>query len=252
LFAGLAEEELLKICAHMKTENFHKGVSVIVQGEIGDRFYIIMSGRMGIFKEEESGREKLEAVLVSGDSFGEIALIENVPRSATAKTLEPVTLLSLHKKYFTSFVRDHVNAGQSVTDIIRWGHFLREIPLFADSSASQISQILRSIKKQTARAGEMILSKGDIGQCFYIIKEGKAGIYEEKGGKPVTFLGKGEIFGEISLIRNIPRTASVKAETDMDLFMLSKESFLTLMTSNLIASVYIEDLSSRRLAALNL
>ena len=73
--------------------------------------------------------------------------------------------------------------------------------------------------------GQYVFHKGDPGDQFYIIQKGVAGVYTDEKEEPITTLKAGEFFGEGALLRNAPRSASIKAEEDLELLMISSESF---------------------------
>ena len=77
-------------------------------------------------------------------------------------------------------------------------------------------------------AGTTVFSQGDVGDRFYLIEAGTAEVRGD--GKPVATLGPGEVFGEIALLRRVPRTATVRARTDLQLQSLTSDRFLTAVT----------------------
>lgn len=99
-FRGIEPRLLKEIGSLFDTETFEAGQTVIREGEAGEKFYLIARGRVEISKrdpEAEEGRLRL-AVLEDGDHFGEIALLENVTRTADVATLSPCVFLTLQRK----------------------------------------------------------------------------------------------------------------------------------------------------------
>jgi MFS family permease len=93
------------------------GVDVIVQGEVGDRFYLIESGQVEVFEHGEFRRNE-----GPGESFGEIALLHDVPRTATVRTTEPTRLLQLEREQFLVAVTGHRRSTQVAHTVVtdRW------------------------------------------------------------------------------------------------------------------------------------
>ena len=88
----------------LKRAHFHQGEIIIRQGEIGDRFYIIEAGEVEIVREDSGQPEERLAVRGEGDSFGEIALIHDVTRTATVRCLTPVDVVTFSRKDFQTLV----------------------------------------------------------------------------------------------------------------------------------------------------
>ncbi len=80
------------------------GRTVVVEGDPGDKFFILVRGSVAVTRRAEDGTERRLAVLQDGDHFGEISLIRNVPRTATVKSLTSIALLSLHRGQFDSLL----------------------------------------------------------------------------------------------------------------------------------------------------
>ena len=88
----------------LKRAHFHEGEIIIRQGEIGDRFYIIESGQVEIVREKPGKPEERLAIRGEGDSFGEIALIQDVTRTATVRCVTPVDVLTFNRRDFQTLV----------------------------------------------------------------------------------------------------------------------------------------------------
>ena len=95
LFAGLAESELLGLgaCAHRRI--YRRGEYIFHQGDTGDAVFVLTEGRVKVIFASEDGDEMILATLQPPDIFGELALIDGGPRSASIQTLEPTTVLTL-------------------------------------------------------------------------------------------------------------------------------------------------------------
>jgi hypothetical protein len=89
------------------------GTAIITQGEEGDRFYVIASGSVEVIKD---------GVVVNregpGESFGEIALLRSVPRTATVRSLEPTHLIALDREPFLTSVTGHADSHEAATDVV--------------------------------------------------------------------------------------------------------------------------------------
>jgi CRP-like cAMP-binding protein len=79
-------------------------------------------------------------------------------------------------------------------------------------------------------AGEDVIRQGDRGDRFYIVSDGEAEVRVD--GRPVEPLHAGEFFGEIALLRDVPRTATVSARSDLELLTLERDAFLSAVTGH--------------------
>lgn len=99
-FEGLALEQLEEVAEQFATENFRAGDDVVREGEEGDKFYIIVRGRFEILKNLKGQGETRVAVLQDGDHFGEIALLRDIPRTATVRAAGAGIVLSMRRDAF--------------------------------------------------------------------------------------------------------------------------------------------------------
>lgn len=93
----------------------------------------------------------------------------------------------------------------------------------------------------------MLIREGDAGDRYYLVADGTVAV--SQGGAAIRVLGRGEGFGEIALLRDVPRTATVTAVSDVDLYALSKHDFLTALTGHDPTRHLAERLTSERLAS---
>jgi CRP-like cAMP-binding protein len=102
LLAGLPGQTLAKLAAEMRRETIAPGTGVVVEGDEGDRFYVVLSGVLGVSNATGLGARR---VLRPGDYFGEVALAMDVPRTASVTALTGATVASCDRAAFDRYVR---------------------------------------------------------------------------------------------------------------------------------------------------
>lgn len=104
---------------------------------------------------------------------------------------------------------------------------LGQVPLFRDLSKKDLTRVLETAKETLHREGASVITEGRGGVGFHLITEGKAKVL--RAGRTVATLGPGEFFGEMALVDDAPRSASVIAETDLSTVVISKWEFRPLL-----------------------
>jgi predicted MFS family arabinose efflux permease len=107
---------------------------------------------------------------------------------------------------------------------------LRSLPLFAPLPPATLEYLAGRLVRRRVDAGETILTQGERGDTFFVIAEGTVDVAPAEGA--ARRLGPGESFGEIALLREIPRTATVVAKTDVELLELPGEEFVAAVSGN--------------------
>lgn len=107
---------------------------------------------------------------------------------------------------------------------------LRSVPLFADLSDRELAMMAESMKERHFRAGHVIAKEGSHGVGFFVIAEGNAQV--TVAGQPVGRLGPGDYFGEIALIADSDRTATVTAEAELACYGMTSWEFRPLVEEN--------------------
>ena len=118
------------------------------------------------------------------------------------------------------------------------------IPLFADLDKKELQGVASSMKERTFNAGQTIASEGQTGIGFFVIADGTAKVTQ--GDQERATLGPGDYFGEIALIDDGMRTASVTAESDLKVYGLTSWEFRPIVESNAsIAWKLLKTMASR-------
>jgi hypothetical protein len=107
---------------------------------------------------------------------------------------------------------------------------LRRIPMFAALPGPALEGLARAADSVVVAAGTTIVAEGDVGDAYYAVVSGTVEV--SMGGHPVRTMGRGEGFGEIALLADVPRTATVTAQTDVELMRLERPPFLLAVTGH--------------------
>ena len=123
---------------------------------------------------------------------------------------------------------------------------LTSVPIFAPLPGGSLEHLAGRLVPLRVDPGTVIVREGDAGDRFYIVAEGELGVTQS--GAPLTKLGPGGYFGEIALLRDVSRTATVTAETDAVLYALDRDDFLAAVTGHPQSAEAAETVMAARLA----
>ncbi|KAJ9643573.1 hypothetical protein H2201_007946 [Coniosporium apollinis] len=233
LFSHLDDENLKQVLGALAEKPIPaKGIKVITQGDQGDYFYVIENGSFDIYVNPSGalqpgpdGMGNKVGTVGPGGSFGELALMYNAPRAATVISTEPSTLWALDRVTFRRILMDSAFQRRRMYE-----SFLEEVPLLSGLTSYERSKIADALETQKFPPNTTIIREGDVGEAFYILEAGEAEVYKSSsGGKPVHRYKKGDYFGELALLNDKPRAASVVSKTEVKVATLSKDGFQRLL-----------------------
>lgn len=124
-----------------------------------------------------------------------------------------------------NMVDGHIQSNVLIKEHLRLCERLTACPLFKDVKPSVLDALAHQLQRSTVPGGTTIIRQGDLGDRFYIVDQGEVRIARDD--KDLTRLGAGGFFGELALVEEKPRAATVIAEGPVDLLSLSKEHFLS-------------------------
>lgn len=110
--------------------------------------------------------------------------------------------------------------------------FINEVPILSVLTQDEKNTLLDVLKPQDFNAGDVIMKEGEVGDAFYIVEEGSVVCTKTIGGeitKVSESLGAGKFFGELALIKNAPRAATVTAESETSCIVISRDDFKRVM-----------------------
>lgn len=161
----------------------------------------------------------------AGGSFGELALMYNAPRAATVISVEPGCLLwALDRVTFRRILMESTFARRRMYE-----SFLEEVPLLASLTPYERSKIADALETKKFPPKAEIIRQGDIGTSFYLLEAGEADAYKEGEEQSVKHYRKGDFFGELALLNDRPRAATVVSATEVKVAMLGKSAFARLL-----------------------
>ena len=245
LFRGLAAGDIATLAAALTAEEHAAGSIVVREAELGEKLYIVFSGRVEVLRELTVGRTEPIATLQEADVFGEIALLSpDGARRRSVRCLTPSLLLSMGKAEFEQLVLSRLSRD-AIENAVQKMAFLQRIPLSRHWSPHAVAAFARRTVFQDVRPGETVITEGRDNGFFYLIYEGEMRVL--KRDKVVAKLSSGDFFGEISLLQNSPTTATIVAHTPCRNLIVSKSDFLSFITQDFLIGLQFEDISSRRL-----
>jgi CRP-like cAMP-binding protein len=219
----LPEELLSDLAGRVALRAVRRGQPVFRQGDRATAFYVVRSGRLQVEDEDPAtGDRRVIRALGRGDSFGELGLLEAAPRAATVRAVDDAEVFEVDKGTFDRLLADEMRApelGPTLQSLAE----LRAHPAFASLSPRDLSGLLDHGAWIAAGPGDEIVTEGEEGDAFYAIGSGQADVFE--GEEHVRTLGPGSYFGEIALLSDALRTATVVARTPMRLYRLEREGF---------------------------
>ncbi len=229
LFDDVPEDVLSDLAGRVRLRPIAKGQPVVRQGERAESFYVVRRGTLEIVEENaQTGNERVLRILGPGEAFGELGLLESAPRSATVRALEECQVFEVGKGAFEQLLADmaHVPEFEPTLQAI---NELSDLPVFATLEADERSELIEHGEWVNFGPGETIIDEGDVGDAFYAIRAGQVEVTRE--GAFVRTMGPGSYFGEVALLLDSPRTASVVTRTPVRAYRLDREGFDRLVRS---------------------
>lgn len=224
LFNNFDDLEISTIVDALEEKHYKKDDYIIKQGDNGDNVYIIEKGELICEKIFNKGDPPTYLkTYKEGELFGELALLYNAPRAATIYAKTDCVLWALDRLTFNSIVKE-----SAINKREKYKKFLETIPLLSTVESYELYSICDAIKTEKYEKNQFIIKEGQQGDKFFILDEGEAVATKENMNFKKQYI-KGDYFGELALLRNAPRAASVMAVTDCKVLSLDRPAFKRLL-----------------------
>lgn len=237
----LEEADIFKaiVDREMEVSVFSAGAEVFHQGDPADAFYLIESGQAVVQKTDASGTEETLARLGPGDIFGELGLLRRQPRLATiavAPGTDRLVALKCSAGAFERLLGELNIVGEELISLIQRRKVAASLARLAPGfDRDAINDLVPGARFRRGRAGEIFVREGDEADALYVIERGSFEVVVGVAPAAQHFLARleaGQFFGEMGLIRNAPRAATVRVAADCDAaetLVVDKEAFLRLV-----------------------
>eukprot|EP01062_Namystynia_karyoxenos_P010667 TRINITY_DN13790_c0_g1_i1.p1 TRINITY_DN13790_c0_g1~~TRINITY_DN13790_c0_g1_i1.p1 ORF type:complete len:656 (+),score=216.90 TRINITY_DN13790_c0_g1_i1:89-2056(+) len=211
-------------------QNHHTpaGAAIVTAGETGTDMFFLVHGECEILS-----KGRVVAAVRAGSYFGEKAMLYGGERTATVRAKSAAHMYRLTKAAFDGILDRCPECLEAVYGRAQESkhlkeHFIKTIPLFAEmtGNAEFVMNLALALTSRNFRKGEDILTEGATDTDMYLLAHGTVSVHKQR--KEVARLNAGAFFGELSLVYNHPRQATVRAESPCHLYALSQEAFETI------------------------
>ncbi len=224
VFGDLPVEVLNDLAGRVRLRPVAPGQAVVRQGERADACYMVRRGRLEAMEEaiEGHGQGRVLRSIGPGEGFGELALIGATVRNATVRAVERSEVFEVDKGTFDRLLADSVHTPRFATTLHESVQ-LRRLRPFAHLGPDELMALVDHGRWLSVQPGEEVVRQGEAGDAFYVIGAGQVDVIED--GQIVRTRGAGEHFGEIALLLDQPRMATVRAATPSRIYRLDREGF---------------------------
>ncbi len=247
LFATVDDATLDFVVQNGLVVAYKPGTPIIQQGSKGSEIYLILSGSVHVQRREDSGLVRKLATMQSGSVFGEMSVYGVEERTADVIANERVEafLIRADALLHLSKSADYTAQMQYVMDRIMITQYFMSQPFFAALPVELIQIFYSYGIVEEFESNKTVLEQGADGEDFYLILRGSA--FAEVNGQTVNTLNQGEFFGEIALLQNKKRMATVRTAVDTTLLKVPSHIFWQLAINNLEIAAYFETVAEQRL-----
>lgn len=245
LFSAMSLESLKSLLRKGEIHLLAPQDIIIRQGDTDDSLFILVTGAMEVFREEGGIRSRL-GYLRSGAFFGEMALVTRSPRFATVQAIEASLVLRIPWKLLESMLQKDPALADELARYTRMRllqNLLATSPLFRLLPKDAKLAVAAAFTPEFLHQGDAVVREGKPSAGLYLVASGEMDVISGQGKEPLLLarLGPGEVFGEISLIRESAATATVQVHSPAAVLLaLRRETFqkLAVQFPDLLSHVY--------------
>lgn len=255
LFDDLPRDAFVALVNKLSYRRFGPGDAIIKEGDPGRSFFVIVEGKVRVFKRLADGQELQLAELGEGAFFGEMALLSGAARTAHVAALEDTELLEVTDAVLHEIVEKHPTVASSLKNFYRQrliNNVMAISPLFKDFDPSERKVIVERFRMRQGAAGEVFITEGKQSDGLYVVLHGAVRVVKKgEGDKEIELakLKEGELFGEMSLLTRAPASATVSASGPCIVLKLPRENWQELMLTHPQILELVSDLTEKRRSA---
>jgi predicted acylesterase/phospholipase RssA/CRP-like cAMP-binding protein len=252
LGSGLGELAGNAVAGRLELLVLSPGEVLFREGDLGNHLYVVLQGRLCALVASESGAMQRLGEIGRGELVGETALLLGTPRSADVMAVERTVLGSLDGAAWRELKAALPTLEAAVARAAEWrerasetrrfrpdaawiSSWLGHTELLAGAGAAALEALERELMWQVLPGGEVLAREGEAGECMWFVVRGRLRVStRQKHGAALWIgeIGAGECVGEMALLSQAPRTATVKVVRDTELLRLPKSAFDRLVSAH--------------------
>jgi CRP-like cAMP-binding protein len=252
LLSALSEAAFRRVLGTLVLRRLPAGALVVREGEPGEAFYFVASGRLRVYATDGLGRQTDLAELGESAVFGEMALLSAQPRSASVACLTEVDLLEVGRQSLAQLADELGPVAEALHGFTRerlLGNLMATSPLFRPFPRLQQRDLLRRFTSHDVAPGTVVIREAEQGRGLFVVLSGELDV-SRRGSDgqavPLGGLRTGDVFGEMAVLRNAATTATVVCVRQATVLFLARE-----YVSRIVAAVpeiksYLEALAEDR------
>ena len=251
LFDDLPQDAFVALVNRLGYHRHLPGQLIIREGDPGRSFFIIVEGRVRVYKAGPDGKEITLAHLGEGAFFGEMALLSGAPRTANVVAEEESEILEVTDTLLRELAARYPTVISSLRNFYRQrllNNVMAISPLFKDFDPSERRGIVEKFRMRQAAPGEKVIVEGKSADGLYVVLHGKVQVSARD--TEVALLKEGDIFGEMSLLTREPASATITSPGNSILLRLPRDKFQELVVTHPQILALVSELSEKRRSAI--
>ncbi len=238
IFSAFTPDELKTLAAHAQSLWFEFGDTIYNAGDSGEGLYVIKSGAVRIFTEEQ-GKEISMGVRKEGEVFSEIAVLRNYAHESSVRASSKTELLFISRAVIGPILEKNPAAREFIASYVAinsaGGFVSRLFNLRGKVKKSDIENFVRSVGIKKIKAGKTILEQDSVDdRRLYVIRQGRVRTLRREGQTefPLGTLNPGDMFGEKACLLRQEQLATIVAETDVILLVIPEQTLHFILEHN--------------------
>jgi CRP-like cAMP-binding protein len=252
LLSAMSEAAFRRVLGTLVLRRLPVGALVIREGEPGNSFFFVAAGDLRVFATDGLGRQTELARLGENAVFGEMALLSAQPRSASVGCLSEVDLLEVGRQSLATLADELGPVAEALHGFTRerlLGNLMATSALFKPFNRMQQRDLLRRFTSHDVTPGTVVINEGEEGRGLFVVLSGELDVSRRTADGATVPLGglkTGDVFGEMSILKNTRTTATVIATRAATVLFLAREYVTRMVAGVPEIKSYLEALAEDR------
>jgi CRP-like cAMP-binding protein len=252
LLSSLSEAAFRRVLGTLVVRRLPDGAFAIREGEPGTAFFFVAGGELRVFATDGLGRQTELARLHEHSIFGEMALLSAQPRLASVQAVGEADLLEAGRASIAALADELSAVAEALHGFTRerlLANLMATSPLFRPFTRTQQRDLLRRFTSHDVAPATVIINEGEEGRGLFVVLSGELEVARPSvAGAPVALgtLKPGDVFGEMSLLRGGPTTATVTSARPSTVLFLAREYVARVVAAVPEIRSYLEALAENR------